>query len=252
MRFITSLSKYQDHRILEECYFKLHPAFDLLESQEFLTRILLHEYFVWDRGRGHRSGPRVPLRPAVGCELRHQIEIDPGTTQKTVTKDGVINTMRVMCEKIFSSLKILPNIKYRDCYFSSLTNQRVFLFLQPQAKETNTYKPSRGERRDMLTRLHASISTSRVACAAATSRASSANRRPRGVESSLTTTQASSLSAALVSSSREAGSGEWDSGAWGSFSGTEGISASSLGAVVSLTLLWFSGKLMLHSLSKRN
>lgn len=141
MRFITSLSKYQDHRILEECYFKLHPAFDLLESQEFLTRILLHEYFVWDRGRGHRSGPRVPLRPAVGCELRHQIEIDPGTTQKTVTKDGVINTMRVMCEKIFSSLKILPNIKYRDCYFSSLTNQRVFCSYNHKRKRQTHINP---------------------------------------------------------------------------------------------------------------
>lgn len=114
----------------------------------------------------------------------------------------------------------------------------------------------KGKRRGMLTRLHASISTSMEACAAATSRASSAMRRPRGVASSFTTTHASSGSAGLVSSSGEATSGGGSiSGIWEGVSGSGGggtSALSSLGAVVSLTLLWFSGKLMLHSLSKRN
>lgn len=122
-------------------------------------------------------------------------------------------------------------------------------------KRDKHMKLYKSERRGMLTRLHASISTSREACAAATSRASSAKRRPRGVASSFTTTHASSVSAGLVSSFGEALSRDWGSGVSGT-SGSGGIGGmsawSSLGAAVSLTLLWFSGKLMLHSLSKRN
>lgn len=131
----------------------------------------------------------------------------------------------------------------------------------------------------MLTRLHASISTSSEACAAATSRAWSAILRPRGVASSNTTTAHASstpladhsedstvLALSGVSSSPGKVADKLASGRtgnWGSIIGEKGIVGSSgvpggelsdlsSWSVASLTLLWFSGKLMLHSLSKRN
>lgn len=97
----------------------------------------------------------------------------------------------------------------------------------------------------MLTRLHASTSTSIEACAAATSFASSAVRRPRGVASSFTTTHASFAVPVSSAGGAESSTGSWEYGVGsGEFSGSS--------AAGSLTRLWFSGKLMLHSLSKRN
>lgn len=192
--------------------------------------VLRHGRSASDREWGRRSGPRGPPWRAAACDTRRRTETDPGTTwtangHYTVTWTGVLGERGGW---------------WRAGHTSGTTQQTE----------------CKGKRRGMLTRLHASISTSMEACAAATSRASSAMRRPRGVASSFTTTHASSGSAGLVSSSGEATSGGGSiSGIWEGVSGSGGggtSALSSLGAVVSLTLLWFSGKLMLHSLSKRN